>query len=431
MRKWLYIGLLFGLLLCSSASLCMAADPTTGYCGDVFSQGDCASGSDQPNATWTLYNGDSVVIDGTGSMGSYVDMEYRHYYNSYIKAVHFSAGIEHVGRYALSYLPNLERITVDPNNPYYESPDNCNCLIEKENEYDKNVLLYIGNGYIPEGVEVLRDYAIHDNYRLTSITIPRSVKQMGETKTPCTIGSSSPFDLESLTEIHVQWTTEDELPKWTMTTKIRNAYKITLYVPCGTAEMYKKAAGWKECKAIVEEGCCEIAGGECGHDETDKVHWSLDGCGTMTISGEGRMKSYDSSQDRPWKSYTNQIKRIVIEDGITKIGRNAFTGCVQADTVEIAKSVTTISANAFWIGNWTDFFVHWDEEIPDWPENMTSYTDGITLHVPCGTEVKYEAMEGWQDYTIVADYDETFSVTSKPNDDTMGEVEITDEGMNE
>ena len=427
MRKWLYIGLLFGLL-CSSASLCAQAT-ASGYCGDRKPNGIGYIVSDSTNVAWTLYT-DSVAFVGEGAMGTKRTTASDK--ASYIKKASFSKDITFIGRYSLSYMNDLEQITVDPENPNYESPDNCNCVIEKENENDKNILLFIGNGFIPEGVEVLRNYALCDNYRLTSVTIPRSVKQMGEKTTHQEVGpNESPFKLSSLKEIHVKWTTEEELPEWLTNKEIENANQITLYVPCGTAEMYKEAAGWKECKAIVEEGCCEIAGGECGHDETDKVHWSFDVCGTLTISGEGRMKSYASTQDRPWKIYTNDIKAIVIEDGITKIGRNAFSGCIQVDSVDIPKSVTTISANAFCIGNWTDFFVHWDEEIPDWPENMTSKTDGITLHVPCGTEVKYGAMEGWQDYKIVADYDETFSVTAKPNDDTMGEVEITDEGMNE
>ena len=242
-KRLLYIGLLFGLSLSLSPSLYAQSTPTDG----------CVHLCDQPNATWTLYSDSTLVIEGTGRMGSYVT-EYRNLYGSKIKSVHFSAGIEYIGRYALSYLNNLEKITVDPANPYYESPANSNCLIEKQNANDRNVLLFIGNGFIPDGVEVLRDYAICDNYRMTSVTIPRSVKQMGETEPPCGIGHYTPFYLPSLSEIHVQWTSADELPTWMMNPSIYRANQITLYVPCGTKSIYKSALPWKNCKTIIEEG---------------------------------------------------------------------------------------------------------------------------------------------------------------------------------
>lgn len=257
MKRLLYIGLLFGLSILLSPSLYAQSAPTvvaTGNCGDQEPSYDgCVHVSDQPNATWTLYSDSTLVIEGTGRMGSYVT-DYRNMYGSKIKSVHFSAGIEYIGRYALSYLNNLEKITVDPANPYYESPDNCNCLIEKENVNDTSVLLFIGNGFIPDGVEVLRDYAICDNYRMTSVTIPRSVKQMGETEPPCGIGHYTPFYLPSLSEIHVQWTSADELPTWMMNPSIYRANQITLYVPCGTKSIYKSALPWKNCKTIIEEG---------------------------------------------------------------------------------------------------------------------------------------------------------------------------------
>ena len=235
-KRLLYIVLIVGLSLSLSPSLYAQSAPTV-----------------VATATWTLYSDSTLVIEGTGRMGSCIT-EYRNSYGSKIKSVHFSAGIEYIGRLALSYLNNLERITVDPANPYYESPENSNCLIEKQNENDKNVLLFIGNGFIPEGVEVMRDYALCDNYRMTSVEIPRSVKQMGETTPPCGVGHTSPFYLPSLTEIHVNWTSADELPTWMMTPSIYRANQITLYVPCGTKSIYKSALPWKNCKAIIEEG---------------------------------------------------------------------------------------------------------------------------------------------------------------------------------
>ena len=249
-KRLLYIGLMIGLLLGSPLFVCAQAT-ASGYCGDRKPNGKGYIVSDSTNVTWTLYT-DSVAFVGEGAMGTRRTTASDE--ASKIKKASFSKDITFIGRYSLSYMNDLEQITVDPENQNYESPDNCNCVIEKENENDKNILLFIGNGFIPEGVEVLRNYALCDNYQLTSVTIPRSVKQMGEKTEHQEVGpNESPFKLSSLTEIHVQWTTEEELPEWLTNKEIVNANKITLYVPCGTESIYANAEPWKKCKNIVGE----------------------------------------------------------------------------------------------------------------------------------------------------------------------------------
>lgn len=58
--------------------------------------------------------------------------------------------------------------------------------------------------------------------------------------------------------------------------------------------------------------------GGCG----ERVAWTLDDAGTLTISGTGDMwNSYDESQ---WSSVSGKIKRIVIEEGVTRVGNYAF-----------------------------------------------------------------------------------------------------------
>lgn len=398
-----HIIFLFALLLGASLTHVQAAIPT-GCCGDRKPNAEGIIVSDSTNVQWTLYS-DSVAFVGEGAMGTTGSVSSS--YRSSVKKVSFSKDITFIGRYTLSYMNNLEQITVDPENANYYSPEGSNCLIERANEYDTNIMLGIGNGYIPEGVEVMRNYALCDNYRLTSITIPRSVRQMGEKTPQQGVGyDETPFQLPTLTEIHVQWTSEEELPVWISKKKINNADKIKLYVPCGTKSIYQNAVPWNTCKAIVEEGCCEIDG-ECGYDETDNVYWSYANCDSLlTISGEGRMKSYEYSTNRPWKDYTNKIKHIVIEEGITEIGRNAFTGFSLVDSVDIPKSVEKIGAYAFRnCSTLKDIYVHWDGlMIPAW-DQMTNKLpqSSITLHVPCGYDHLYQERDGWKDYTPVAD----------------------------
>ena len=78
----------------------------------------------------------------------------------------------------------------------------------------------------------------------------------------------------------------------------------------------------------------------------DEMNWSLNGKGTLTISGNGDMKEY-SYRDRPWHKYKDKIKKVVVEDGITSISRYAFYGCTGVISVNIPKSVSFIGDNAF------------------------------------------------------------------------------------
>lgn len=74
--------------------------------------------------------------------------------------------------------------------------------------------------------------------------------------------------------------------------------------------------------------------------------------GTLTFSGEGAMENYQTMHYvAPWKEISNQIKKIVIGNGVTSIGSNAFYQCsdMQAKLdLSDAKALTSIENNAFY-----------------------------------------------------------------------------------
>ena len=71
---------------------------------------------------------------------------------------------------------SLMSINVDENNPFYDSRDNCNAIIESKS----NTLIEgCANTVIPNGVEVIGSDAFSNCSSLTSINIPESVKEIG------------------------------------------------------------------------------------------------------------------------------------------------------------------------------------------------------------------------------------------------------------
>ena len=77
---------------------------------------------------------------------------------------------------------------------------------------------------------------------------------------------------------------------------------------------------------------------------TGDCTWTLDDEGTLTISGNGAMRNYDYDSTLPWG---RSIKSVVIEDGVTSIGGDAFKGCTGLTSITIPDSVTSIGEEAF------------------------------------------------------------------------------------
>lgn len=87
------------------------------------------------------------------------------------------------------------------------------------------------------------------------------------------------------------------------------------------------------------------ASGQCGNNLT----WTLDN-GTLTISGKGAMWSWDQGSD--WGGFSeetghNEITTVVINSGVTSIGRGAFGWLSALTSVSIPASVKSIGLDAF------------------------------------------------------------------------------------
>ena len=86
--------------------------------------------------------------------------------------------------------------------------------------------------------------------------------------------------------------------------------------------------------------------GFCGTEDSD-VNWSLDEEGTLHITGEGAMASWESEADVPWAQYRSQIKEIQIEDGVTSVGAYAFCNCSDVTETVLPDSIKNIGEFAF------------------------------------------------------------------------------------
>ena len=90
--------------------------------------------------------------------------------------------------------------------------------------------------------------------------------------------------------------------------------------------------------------------GGCG----ESLKWSLDDNGTLTVSGEGEMYDYNYDvrdgkeyTNTPWRDKTTLIKRVIIGEGVTRIGDYAFRGSSNLTDVTFPNSLIELGKGAF------------------------------------------------------------------------------------
>ena len=99
---------------------------------------------------------------------------------------------------------------------------------------------------------------------------------------------------------------------------------------------------------------CGVTGGYCGAETNEggveSVRWAISEDGSiLTILGEGAMADYKGYSNNPWwRNYYQTISTIVISDGISRIGNDAFGDLNGITDIVIPSSVTTIGSNAFY-----------------------------------------------------------------------------------
>ena len=95
---------------------------------------------------------------------------------SSLTSLRVPASLTHVEGSAFAACDQIATITVNSNNPVYDSRDNCNAIIEKASN---TLVVGCRNSVIPYGITAIGDNAFQQQYYLTHITIPATVNTIG------------------------------------------------------------------------------------------------------------------------------------------------------------------------------------------------------------------------------------------------------------
>ena len=101
----------------------------------------------------------------------------------------------------------------------------------------------------------------------------------------------------------------------------------------------------------------------------DNLTWSFDSdSGELVISGSGKMDNFNNTSltnhyPTPWSIYDKEIKKVIINDGVTTIGSEAFNNLTELKSVSMSNTVNYIGYKPF-NSSLTDFY--FNGSIADW-----------------------------------------------------------------
>jgi len=122
--------------------------------------------------------------------------------------------------------------------------------------------------------------------------------------------------------------------------KHKNATTRGASKPDGTKPGYSGDRYCPDCDKVVEKGYTYWI--------EDNLTWKLYEDGTLNISGTGAMKNYGYSNNRSPVFWNTDVTSIVIEEGVTSIGNEAFHLCRNLISITIPKTLKSIGNNAFY-----------------------------------------------------------------------------------
>ena len=99
--------------------------------------------------------------------------------------------------------------------------------------------------------------------------------------------------------------------------------------------------------SLIPNKTFELLSGKCSSAKNANMTFTLTSDFVLTIDGEGAMDNFNSTKLAPWHDYMGSIKKVIIHEGVTSIGANAFISATSLGSVDVPDSLTTIGQQAF------------------------------------------------------------------------------------
>lgn len=240
----------------------------------------------------------ALTVNGSGALPGYSSNAARPWneYAAFIKSVTVGSGVTSIGSRAFADCQNLISVDLQSTVTSIGSEAFSSC----------GQLSTVNCG---EALLSIGDKAFYSCVALDTITLPSTLKSLGE----------NAFSGAVLSTVDCPKTQGDLYAGLTT---------------CKTGNVPFWSAVWTADPVGITNGVVD-----------GKIKWSVQN-GALTVSGSGETPDLDPSL-RPWRNFTNQITKVIVGSGITKIGRNSFARMTRIEDVYLPDGLTVLMNDAF------------------------------------------------------------------------------------
>lgn len=358
------------------------------------------------------------------------------------------AGVSYIGHMVVAYCPLLESISIDENNPYYDSRNSCNAIIESASN---TLVSGCKNSTIPNGIVKIESAAFAGCTGLTSMTVPESVLEVGRyafSDCPNLSSVSLPNGLKRIEGYtfaasgleavdipdSVLYIGEHAFRECTQLGTINFGSKINeieelAFYGCTSLQSVAIPPSVSIIMPAVFGGCNNLQ--RLVVDEGNERYSSRNGCNAI-FDGNTLWQACPTTiipgdvNSIGWGAYMGlgNIDTVIFPEGVVEIGREVFEDCTNLAYVRFPNSVSRIddlvfyrcrSLNEVSIGSGIQRIgratfdstncraIHIGTFVPPTIDSTTlrGLHPEATIYVPCGAASTYRDAPYWNDFTIV------------------------------
>ena len=272
---------------------------------------------------------------------------------SALTAIEIPNSVTSIGFGAFSFC-GLVSISVNSDNPTYDSRNNCNAIIET---ISNTLISGCSKTIIPNSVKSIGSHAFMGCSELISIDIPNSVTSIGY----------AAFSSSGLTSIDIP-----------ISVKSIGHYA---FLDCKLSSI------------IVEDGNSVYD----SRDNCNAIIETINNCLIVGCMNTCIPNSLTSIKDEAFRG-CDGLTIIMIPDSITSIGNHAFNGCSDLTSIVIANSVTSIGHAAFLNCANLISVVVYATTPPLIDTEVFYHTNSCPIYVPVESLDAYISAAGWSEY---------------------------------
>jgi uncharacterized repeat protein (TIGR02543 family) len=450
---------------------------------DTKIEGECGVSGNNITYSLDLETGVLTFI-GTGAMATYStsDRAPWYQYRSIITSVVIGSGITGIGAYAFKDCANITTASLPASLTSIGSSafDGCSASTFTSYSYAGTIAQWLGitfagtssnpmnyvkkcfvNGstevnalVIPNGTTSIPNYAFYNCLGLTSVTVPASLTSIGDYAFSSCSNIASVNYLGTIDEwCSIAFGTSTSNPAiFSHSLQIGGVEQTAIYLSDELEEIQNYAfysnttlteISLKNTTSMAANSLTNcnadlIVRGEVSGDINTGLHWSLlDGVLTISkVSGEGEMEDL-STGTAPWYPYRSTIRKIVVTEGVTRIGKYAFQSIANSCGVYLPASLVTISDYGFYMSSGISYIVSANTSAPTVTDRQTNYSsygsDAFTsiptatpIYVPAGSTTTYSTAytspnntsAGWRRFSNFLPYTGTCGATGHESEVT-------------